>query len=254
MIQHAGILLSALLPVLPWGGAAGDGAGLIRSGDEAFARIDYPGAIALYEEALTGNPGDTGALWRVARACVCEAEISEGDVRARVLADGEKYARRCIAADSTRAEGHTWLAGALGYIALDAGTERKLAISRELMREALRATELDPGDDAAWSILGSFYRALGNIGWLERALASVFVGSVPRGGYEEAESALKKSIAIAPDIMRHRYELGILYIDMGRKEEARQALEAAAALPVRTGIDRPRLLKIRELLAGPDFR
>jgi Flp pilus assembly protein TadD len=92
------------------------------------------------------------------------------------------------------------------------------------------------------------------VGWLERALASLFVGQVPRGGYEEAESALKKAVAIAPEIMRHRYELGILYIDMGRKEDARRALEAAAALPVRTAIDRPRLEKIKELLAGPAFR
>ncbi len=253
MILNAGIILPALLQVLLRGGA-GDPAGVIRSGDEAFARIDYPAAIALYEEALNGNPGDTDALWRIARASVCAAEVSDGDARARLLADGERYARRCIAADSMRAEGHTWLAGALGYIALDAATERKLAISRELQHEAQRATEIDPEDDAAWSILGSFYRALGNIGWLERTLASVFVGSVPHGGYEEAETALKRAIAIAPDIMRHRYELGILYIDMGRKEEARQALEEAAALPVRTGIDRPRLLKIQELLAGPDFR
>ncbi|HTY58254.1 MAG TPA: tetratricopeptide repeat protein, partial [Bacteroidota bacterium] len=105
-----------------------------------------------------------------------------------------------------------------------------------------------------WSILGSFYRALGNVGWLERALASLFVGTVPRGGYEEAEAALRKAIAIAPGIMRHHYELGILYIDMGRKDEARRALEFAATLPVRTAIDRPRLEKIRELLAGPDLR
>jgi Flp pilus assembly protein TadD len=95
---------------------------------------------------------------------------------------------------------------------------------------------------------------VGNVGWLERALASLFVGSVPRGGYSEAESALKKAIAIAPGIMRHHYELGILYIDMGRKEEARRALETGAALPVRTAIDRPRLQKIRDLLAGTDLR
>ena len=168
--------------------------------------------------------------------------------------DAADRIRLCIAADSMKSEGHTWLAGALGYIALQEGTQKKLAISRELLSEATRATALNPADDAAWSILGSFYRALGNVGWLERALASLFVGSVPRGGYSEAESALKKAIAIAPDIMRHHYELGILYIDMGRKEEARRALQAGASLAVRTAIDRPRLEKIRELLAGPEFR
>jgi tetratricopeptide (TPR) repeat protein len=247
-----GLALPLLLAIVARGG--GDLPGAISSGDDAFARIEYPAAIARYEEALRAHPGEPDLLWRLARVSVCMAEVAEGDERSRLLSLAEAYARRCILADSTRGEGHTWLAGALGYSALEAGTERKLAISRELQHEAERAVELNPEDDAAWSILGSFYRALGNVGWLERALASLFVGSVPRGGYAEAESALKKAIAIAPDIMRHRYELGILYIDLGRKEEARSALEKGAALPVRTAIDRPRLEKMKELLARPEFR
>ncbi len=247
----AGLLLSWAVCLLP---GTGDVATLMRSGDDAFARIDYPPAIALYEEALAGTPTDPEILWRLARACVCAAEVSEGDARGSLLSRGEAYARRCIAADSMKEEGHTWLAGALGYLALDAPTEKKLVISRELQAEALRATELNPQDDAAWSILGSFYRALGNIGWLERMLASLFVGSVPHGGFPEAEAALKKAVAIAPGIMRHQYELGILYLDMGRKDDARRCLELAETLPVRTAIDRPRLEKIKELLAGGDFR
>lgn len=247
-----GLFVPGFIVALLYGG--GELPGLIRSGDDAFARIEYPAAIARYEEALADHPGEPELLWRLARVDVCMAEVAEGEARGTLLADAEKYSRRCIAADSTRGEGHTWLAAALGYLALDAGTEKKLALSRELMHEAVRATELNPDDDAAWSILGSLYRALGNVGWLERTLASLFVGSVPRGGYREAESALTRAIAIAPGIMRHHYELGVLYIDMGRKADARRALETAAGLPVRTAIDRPRLEKIRELLAGPDFR
>jgi tetratricopeptide (TPR) repeat protein len=247
-----GIILPFLISSLL--GGAGGVSGAITSGDDAFERIEYPAAIARYEEALAGHPVEPDLLWRLARVCVCTAEVAEGDARGKLLSQAERYARGCIAADSMKGEGHTWLAGALGYIALEEGTERKLALSRELQREAERAIELNPGDDAAYSILGSFYRALGNVSWLERALASLFVGSVPRGGYAEAESALKKAIAIAPEIMRHHYELGILYIDMGRREEARGALEKAATLAVRTAIDRPRLEKIRELLAGQELR
>ena len=91
---------------------------------------------------------------------------------------------------------------------------------------------------------------MGNVSWLQRQLAAIFIGRIPQGGYEEAEEALKKAIALAPDVMRHHYELGILYIDMDRKEEARRILEYAATLPVKVAIDRPRLKKIRELLLG----
>ena len=248
----AGLILSFLFSLLP--GSGPDLPALISSGDDAFARIEYPAAVGFYEEGLAAHPEDADLLWRLARVSVCMAEVAEGEARTRLLARAELCARRCIASDSAKAEGHTWLAGTLGYLALEAGTERKLVLSRELQREAERAIGIDPRDDAAWSILGSFYRALGNVGWLERALASLFVGSVPRGGYEEAETALRKATDLAPDIMRHQYELGILYIDMGRKEEARRALEKAATLGIRTAIDRPRLEKIREILAGGELR
>ena len=229
---------------------AADLPGAIAAGDEAFTRIEYPAAIAVYERALADHPDEPGLLWRLARVYVCAGEVApDADQEKRFVA-AERYARRCVAVDSLNAPGHTWLAGALGYIALTEGVKRKVALSRELLHEAHRALEIDPNDDAAWSIIGSFYRALGNAGWLQRAIAELFLGSVPKGGYEEAESALWNAIRIAPGIMRHHYELGVLYLDMGREEDARAALTTAASLPVLTAIDRPRLAKARTLLEG----
>lgn len=152
----------------------------------------------------------------------------------------EEYARRCIRSDSTVAEGHTWLAAALGYIALSEGTHRQAEISNEILAETHRALQLNPLDDAALSIRGSLFRALGNVGWLKRQFASILFGGVPPGGFEEAEEALRRAIALAPDVMRHPYELGVLYLDWGREEKAREAFTQAQGLPVRVAIDRPR--------------
>lgn len=221
----------------------------IALGDAAFIRIDYVNAAGCYEEALSDHPQEPELLWRLARVYVCMGEVAAGETRARLLQLAEKFARRCIEIDSLKSEGHTWLAGALGYLALDENFSHKIPLSQELNKEALRAIELNPSDDAAYSILGSFYRALGNVSWLQKTVASVFLGSVPEGGYEEAERALKKAVELAPDIMRHRYELGILYLDMGRTADARAALVSAAALPIRTAIDRPRLERIKNLLS-----
>jgi hypothetical protein len=98
-------------------------------------------------------------------------------------------------------------------------------------------------------VKGSFYRALGNVGWFKKSLASIFLGHVPEGGYPESEAALLQAVHIAPDVMRHQYELGVLYLDMGRMAEARRMLEYAATLPVRIASDTPRLETIRELLS-----
>ena len=86
------------------------------------------------------------------------------------------------------------------------------------------------------------------MGWVKRQLAALLLGSVPDGGFVEGEAALKAAIRIAPDIMRHWYELGVLYIDWGKKEEARHALREALSKEIRTAIDRPRKEKALKLL------
>lgn len=238
------LFLSAFGPDSP----LDEGAPLIP-GDAAFLQMDYPSAAREYEAALEHGPGDPLLLSRLARVYVCMGEVEEdAEKRLSVLKKAERCARMCVASDPNRGEGHTWLAAALGYLALEVGMQEQIGLSRELLAATDRALALNPKDDAALSIRGSFFHALGNVGWLKRQLAGLFVGEIPAGGFAEAERALLEAVAIAPGIMRHKYELGILYMDMDRVPEACALLEQASRLPVRVAIDRPRLAKIRKFL------
>jgi tetratricopeptide (TPR) repeat protein len=222
---------------------------LVATGDQAFFSIDYPSAVSAYESALRMEAANPEILWRLARVYVCMGEVSDESSRQPLFKQAESYARNCIRADSTKAEGHTWLAGALGYLALEEGMRQQVILTRELKAEVEKALTLNPNDDAALSIKGSMYRALGNVGWLQRQLATILFGGIPKGGFEEAEVALKKAIALAPDIMRHHYELAVLYLDWGREAEAKNVLDRAATLPICVAIDRERLVRIKQLLA-----
>ena len=108
---------------------AGDVVDAVAPGDAAFASIDYASALQRYGEALASHPREPEILWRMARAWVCMAEVEEGPARAEHLARAESSARECIRADSLAGEGHTWLSAALGYLALEAGTSRKIELS-----------------------------------------------------------------------------------------------------------------------------
>ncbi|MER3523589.1 MAG: hypothetical protein C4326_05845 [Ignavibacteria bacterium] len=227
---------------------AGTRANLVP-GDDAFLRMDYPTAIEAYEKELALDANDPEVLWRLARVYVCAGEVKSYDEAESDFRKAASYARACLRNDSTCSAGHTWLAAALGYLALEAPLHEKLRLTAEMSEEIDKAIAFDPHNDAAYSMRGSFYRALGNAGWLERKLAVLLFGSVFDGGYEEAEAALKKAIELAPGVMRHPYELGILYLDWGRKDEARAMLERAAQLPLRVAIDVPRREKIRMLLS-----
>ena len=239
----------ALLALAGSGICLGDEPSALGAADAAFFALEYPAAVMAYDVLLRGRPEDPQILWRLARVHICLAEVQDDAQRRAMCEVAEGYARRCIGADSTVAEGHTWLAAALGYIALGEGAHRQAQISKDILVETDIALQLNPRDDAALSIRGSVFRALGNVSWVKRQVASLLFGGVPSGGFEEGEAALQQAIALAPDVMRHSYELGVLYLDWGRQDDARRVLGKALSMPIRVAIDRPRREKIKLFLS-----
>ena len=205
---------------------------LIEQGDLEFARIRYPQAMDLYVSALGSTSDSADVLWRLARVYVCQADISPEDRKLELYREAENFARRSIELDSLRSEAHTWRAAALGNIAVFEGGKTKIKLCYEIKRELDCSIALNGSDDIAYSILGSYYMALGNVSWIERRLASVFLESLPEGGYGESEQALKKAIAVAPAVIRHHYELGVLYMQEDRTSEAVGELRLVGTLPV----------------------
>jgi tetratricopeptide (TPR) repeat protein len=222
----------------------------LAAADSLFAQVNYEAARSRYEALLSRSPDDPDILWRLARLYVSMGDVIPRERREPVYRMAAQYARQTIAADSLRSEGHAWLAASLGNLAMVVSTEERVRLAREIEDELQTAVRLNPEDDVAYSILGSFYRALGNVSWIERALANIFLGGIPSGGYEEAEVAIKRAIAIAPNVRRHQFELALLYIDWGKDQEAREALERAETLPVLVASDRPTQQRVRELLAS----
>jgi tetratricopeptide (TPR) repeat protein len=181
------------------------------SGDFEFSHQDYPAAIAAYESDLKTSPDSADILWRLARVQICLGDVAERDESEQYYRKAEELARTALRIDSTRSEAHTWLAVALGSVAMFEGSKTKVKLCYEIKHHLDVAIALNPDDDVAYSILGSFYTALGNISWFERQLANIFIGKLPEGGYEEAEKAFKTAIALAPDLVRHHFALGLLY-------------------------------------------
>lgn len=233
-----GILLVLILPSVP----------SVLDGDQEFLQIHYSHAASIYDSVLTSTPDSAGVLWRLARVYVCMADVSPIERQAELYRQAERYAQRCIDADSLRSEGHAWRAAALGNIAMSEGGKTKVKLTHVIKRELDMAIALDPENNTAYSILGSFYLALGKVSWIERQLAAIFLGSLPEGGFQEAEQALKKAIALAPDVVRHHFELGRVYMEMDRRKEAIEEFHVAISLPVQLGVDQRTQESARRLI------
>lgn len=218
---------------------------LVRA-DEAFAHREYAIAERLYDSLLQRSPGDAELLWRSARLSVCMGDVAGEQDRLAFYQKAEQLARRSCLADSLNAHGYTWRAAALGNLAMFEGSSKKVELAHEIKSLADRAVALDSTDDIAWSLMGSFYRALGGVSWIERQLANLLLGGLPDGGYAESEHALLHAVQIAPTVVRHRHELGLLYLDMDRPDDAQAQFEKVVGLAPLLASDQRRIEESRE--------
>jgi tetratricopeptide (TPR) repeat protein len=209
------------------------------AGDNEFTTMNYPAAIAAYDSLLrtTSSLDSTHVLWRLARVHVCIGDVAEGDVSRDEYRKAEKYALRAMQLDSSLSEVRTWYAAAIGSVALHEGGKTKVLTAWEIKRQIDCAIALNPNNDIAYSILGSFHRALGGLSWIERSLAALFVGKLPDGSFEDGEKALKKAIELNPQTPRHYYELGRLYYDWNKNALAKEAFARSITLPFMTAHD-----------------
>jgi tetratricopeptide (TPR) repeat protein len=219
--------------------------------DQAFMAMKYEKADSLYETISRSGPENADLLWKLSRLNISVAESfspREATRRMPYYTKAVEYARKAVSIDSTNAAAHTWLAASLAVKADRIGTKEKLARAKEIKRELDKALALNPHDDVAWSILGSYYRQVSNIGWMSRLLGNTFVGRMPEGSPEAAEKAFKKAISLNPRAIRHYHELALLYIDQHRDQEALQTLQIAVRKPALMKSDLRRLDDIRELI------
>jgi len=62
-------------------------------------------------------------------------------------------------------------------------------------------------------------------------MAGLLYGSLPKGSINEAEHAMQKAIQLNPNRLMHYIELGRIYAQMGRTDDARQFINKGLAMP-----------------------
>jgi tetratricopeptide (TPR) repeat protein len=224
----------------------------LDAADQAFRSLHYNEADSLYNILLQCGKESANLYWKLARLNISIAESIDPDESAKKMplyAKAVEYARKSVELDPDNASAHTWLAASLALKADKIGSKEKVKRAEEIKKELDRALELNPHDDVAWSMLGSYNYQVSKIGWLSRMVGNAFIGGMPQGNRDEAEKDFKKAISLNPRVIRHYHELAILYIDEGRKQEALNILKIAETKPVLMKSDTRRLHDIKRLIA-----
>jgi tetratricopeptide (TPR) repeat protein len=142
-----------------------------------------------------------------------------------------QYAQRAAALAPNDAEAQLSPAISYGKMLPYMTSKDQVAASPLIKAAVDRTLQLDPRNDTAWHILGRWNRVLANVNVVKRLLAKAVYGDLPVTTNQEAEKCLQKAIAINPTRLIHYIELGRIYAEMGRKEEARANILKGLSMP-----------------------
>jgi tetratricopeptide (TPR) repeat protein len=198
---------------------------LISEGDLFYAKLQASEALKYYLPAEKLDPGNVRLLVHISREyrqLMSDASNSADKVRLGGVA--VNYANRAAAIAPGNPEAQLAVAVSYGKLQPFQGNRQRFDAVHIIKDAADKAIELDPGNDLAWHVLGRWYKGLAEVDGLHRALAQAAFGVLPSATFEEAVTCFEKAIQLNPNRLMHYIELGAVYAEMGRKDDARRLI------------------------------
>lgn len=215
----------------------------IARADDLFAARDNADnikqAVLLLEQLTTREPSNYEALWRLARVRYYAGDREKDQAKkTRLFQSGVEAAKKAVASDAKRAEGHFWFAANEGEYADLRGALQSLGLVKTIRKEFEAALAINPAYEN-----GAIYSALGQI---DLNLPRLFGGNERRG-----IAKLEEGIKVGPNNAELKVTLAEVYQKKGRRDEARKLFESVLSAndPARSPMEMEELrTKARALL------
>jgi tetratricopeptide (TPR) repeat protein len=222
-------ILLFLVPSILWA----DTAELIKKGDALDQQLKTQEALSVFLDADKADPHNADILYRIAREYGLSMDDTKDSAQKAEL--GRKAlnaAKQAVAVDADNANAQLALAISYGRKAMLSDNKTKIEYSSLIKEHALRASELDPKNDLAWYVLGSWSYEMANLNGALRILAQVIYGKIPEATNQEAAGYFQKALSLNPSRIGNHVGLGRAYAAMGQKAEAEAELKQALNLPI----------------------
>jgi tetratricopeptide (TPR) repeat protein len=225
-------IASTALPFVNLATGAESADDLIARGKVFERKFQANDALPLYLSAEKLEPKNPELLVhtaRIYRYLMTDAPAKEEKLRLGHIA--LDYSMRAAACGPKDCDAQLAPAITLGKMLPYLPTKEQVSASPRIKESVDKALAVDPQNDTAWHVLGRWHRVLADVNIMKRYLAGMIYGKLPTGSNEEAERAMKKAISLNPHRLMHYIELGRIYAQMGRKEEAREFINKGLAMP-----------------------
>jgi tetratricopeptide (TPR) repeat protein len=243
----------AVVALLPMGAAlhAQSANELIKNGDGYYAKLQAANALRFYLPAEKLEPNNERLLVRISREYRhLMSDATKPEEKRRLGGIAVDYAKRAVALEPNDPDAYLAVAISYGRLQPLEGNWDRIQASHIIKDAADKAIKLDPRSDLGWHVLGRWHQGLADISAVKRALAQVVYGEVlPESTYQEAAKCYQKAIELNPNRLMHYIELGRVYAQMGRTEEARRLITKGVAMPDTEKDDPETKREGREVLA-----
>jgi len=176
-------------------------------------------AAAVWESRLNANPKDFESAWKLARACYWLGGRVAANERRAQYERGIEAGRLASELQPDRPEGYFWMAANMGALAEGFGLRAGLRYRGPIKTALEIVLKIDPAFQQ-----GSADRALGR--WYQK-VPGLFGGSK-----DKAVEHLQRSLTYDPESTASHYFLAETYLDMDRKELARQEAQKVLDAPI----------------------
>jgi tetratricopeptide (TPR) repeat protein len=231
-VRHFFVAAAAALLLVKVNYGAESANELIAKGKVFEKKFQAKEALPLYLSAEKEEPKDPELLVRIARQyryLMTDAPAKEEKLRLGHLA--LEYSSRAAACGPKDCDAQLATAITLGKMLPYMPTKQQVSATPQIKESVDKALAINPDSDTAWHILGRWNRVLAEVNSMKRLIGGIIYGQLPKGTLEEAERDMKKAISLNPDRLMHYIELGRVYAQMGKKDEAREFINKGLAMP-----------------------
>ena len=201
----------------------------VAIGDSLHTAMNPAAALKHYEEALVVDPKDYDALIKASRDAVDLGEFADNkDTQKAMYRTGELYARRAVDVNPQGADGHFYLARALGRTAQSLGPRDRVKYATDVRAHAMDALKLDPRHPGALHVMGMWNAEVMRLSGPTRWFAKNLLGGQVFGSanWENAVRYMEQAVAVEPNRISHRIDLAKIYLDTNNKARAKEEFDA----------------------------
>jgi tetratricopeptide (TPR) repeat protein len=239
------LLASLALPALLHAQARLTVAEHLALGDSAHAALAPAQALQHYRAALTLDSTSYPALWKAGRELVDIAKQIEGKddsskhLRDSLYVEARALGEAAVRVDPRGADGHFTIGAALGRLSRTKGGKERVRFAKIIYDEGMKAIELDSTHDGAYHLIGAWHAEVKRLSGFQKFFAKTLFGGgfLDKGNWEDAQKYLERAVALKPQNIFHRLELGEVYVDVGKYSKAREQLAAIDTLPIGDVLD-----------------